>query len=139
MKLKTNIISREIWLQDFGYDAHQDLFGNFDLETMPFFDFAVLVTSEENERLTYGLAKEVDRDSLYFTYGGMFSKFRNQKMGAECFHAVVDAAKSDYKRAGFATKTSNIGMIKLGFNEGFEIVGLRLIKEILYVELLKDF
>lgn len=139
MKLKTERFSKDVWLSVFGTEAHQDLFGTFDLETMPFFDFAILVTNGYDEKLTYGLAKEIDRDSLYFTYGGMFSKFRNQKLGSECFHAVVESAKGNYKRAGFSTKTSNIGMIKLGFNEGFEIVGIRLIKQVPYVELLKDF
>lgn len=137
MKLQASVVPKEQWkkIED---AAHADLFGEWHMDEARNYDFTVLVNTESGENFSYGLVKEMDAETAYLTFGGMFSQFKGQGTGYQGMREIVSVLKEKYKRVGFACRVKNVGMIKLGLNEGFEIIGLRMIYGFLNVEFLLE-
>lgn len=115
--------------------SHMDCFGDEFLDYAKKFDYVVLV-EDGDIRLGYSTVKELDSESAYLVFGGVFSHWRNKKVGV--FKEIVEFLKPKYKRIGFATKTKNFPMIKLGINENFELVGMKKFNKIPYGEFLLE-
>lgn len=137
MKLQANVLSKIEW-KWIEKAVHEDIFGDDYKGVHLDYNYAVLVLTEDGERFSYSLVKELDRDTAYLPYGGMFKMFRGYNGGYRGFHEIIEKLKKSYTRIGFATRTTNIPMIKLGLNEGFIIIGLRKVFGLPNVEFLLE-
>lgn len=126
MRLNTEIFRKAYW-QEYEEAAHRELFGEDYIEEAKDYDLVILVTTEDGEKFFYSTVKELDSQSAYMNFGGMFKLFRGKGGGQRGFHEVVCCLKERYKRIGFTCRTKNFPMIKLGLNEGFVIIGMRLV------------
>lgn len=123
MNIETVLVPKEEWKIVAGL-VHKEVFGTEFEEEYLSYDLAILV-KKDGENLCYGTLEELDKETAHINFGGIFNKFKTQKFGYIGFHEMVIKLKNNYKRIGFSTKTKNLSMIKLGINEGFEIVGIR--------------
>lgn len=138
MKLSGDIYSKEYW-EMYAATANKELFGDmYPDEVYKDYDFVVLVTNEDKDKVCYSTVKELDKETVYLNFGGTFSKFRGKGLTNECFNKIVSCLKDKYKRLGLTCRTKNIPMIKVGLNEGFEIVGMRMVYGFVNLELLYE-
>lgn len=133
--MNAEVIDYKTWDQ-ISEGVHFDCFGNeFPVEEYKTFDFAILTRNGE-DKVCYCTVKELDKNTAYLNFGGMFPLYRGQRESYAGFKSMVDLLRSKYKHVAFITKTKNIGMIKLGLNENFEIIGLRRIYGVPHLEFL---
>lgn len=136
MKFETELIEKFSW-ETCREQFHKDIFGDDFKDQNREYDFT-LVVKLDGVNVSYTQVKELDRDTAYMTFGGVFPEFRSKGIGYDNFQAMVDVLTAKYKMIGIATRTNNIGMIKLCFNSKFEIIGLRLINGLPSLEFLLE-
>lgn len=137
MTLMTSIWSKEQW-DELAYVMHSEVFGNEIPEQAVSYDFVLLVSNLDGQKVAYSMIKELDGETAYMTFGGVFPAFKAKGIGYLSFHEMVKTLLGRYKRVGLATSTKNTPMIKLGLNEEFEIIGMRLVNGVKHIELLLE-
>lgn len=137
MNLSTRFVEKKVWDMQ-AEQAHVEAFGDLGIEHYLNYKFVVLVENEDKQQMAYTMIKETDKESAYITFGGTFKPYRSGGSGYACFKEIVSSLLMRYKRVGFACRTKNHPMIKLGLNEQFEIVGMRMFYGFPYLEFLKE-
>lgn len=135
--MKVRRIEKDDWYAQFA-GAHQKIF-TYGLEEAHCFAFVLGVFDECDDISGFVSVSELDGESAYLPYGGMFMSHRNLGKASDAFEVCLEFLKKDYKRIGFLTKTSNKIMINLGHKKGFEIVGMRKAHGVPCVEMLLEF
>lgn len=130
-------IDKDKWYSDYS-GSHQKIF-DYGLSEAHVFRYVLAVFDDSNVLSGYISVDELDRESAYLPYGGMFMNHQGVGLATDSFGLCLGELKKDYKRVGFLTKTINKKMINLGHKLGFEIVGMRMEHGVPCVEMLLDF
>jgi RimJ/RimL family protein N-acetyltransferase len=107
-------------------DAHLGTFGDDGFEhDKEVCDFAILVTTEDDEVLTYNTFKKIDKESFYTMFGGAFPKATEQGLTLACFEKTLERVKEiGAKEISFHVKNDNFRMLKFAIKASFKIVGV---------------
>lgn len=103
-------------------------------------DFAIIVEDGYGKPMIYITARELDRESLYWQYGGAFPDTRGTGKTKECVEEVLNWCKqNNYRRVFFYTENTNVPMLKLAMNLRFRAVGIRNYKHHVLLEHFREF
>lgn len=117
-------IEKHEWYQMAG-KAHLAVFDETwdpDLERI---DYALLTVDEKNSLIQYATLRELDRESVYISYGGSFPNYKGSVAALKSFQSILGWLYAHYKHVSFLTENTNFPMLKFGIKEGFRVVGIR--------------
>ncbi len=98
-----------------------------------------LIGGEEKTPHYFVTVRELDSESVYIQHGGLFPLIKGQGKGSACFSEIVAWLWGrGYKRINFLTENTNTPMIKLGLNNSFKVVGMRVFEKELLLEMLLE-
>lgn len=101
-------------------------------------DFALVVRSND-QLMGYVTCREHDHESIYWAYGGAFPGTRESSLTYAGYREFVSWCKKSYKRITTLIANDNLVMLKMAMKVGFKIVGVRVFKNIIYLEHLLEF
>lgn len=119
-------------------NAHLISFGEKREPSIERIDFALLAVSE-HKALGYITCREADAETVYWQFGGPFPGTKGSSVSFRCYQAAVEWCKLRYDRVYTFIENSNKAMLKMALEVGFLIVGVRVFKGQILVELLLEF
>lgn len=137
MLFRAEILSKESWIGVWE-SYHKDGFGEHAIQDGQTCTYPIILKSGDDELVAYATVKELDAETANINFGCVFSKYRKLGFGYEVFKEIVKEIENKYKRITFICRTKNVPMIKLGLNEGFEIIGIRKIYNLPHIEFMKE-
>jgi len=121
-------------------DAHLAMFSERRPGYIDRIDFALLATEDDNRGIVgYVTVRELDADGIYWQYGGAFPSIKTSTTVLGVYRQFVEYCKARYKRITTLVENTNIAYLKLAMKVGFRIIGVRVFKGSVLVELLLDF
>jgi len=128
-------ISPEEWVK-YAEDSHAAVFKEFRPSSMDRISYALAATDESGV-IGYVTCRETDSDSLYWQHGGAVDT-RYGVAAYRGFEAFLDNAKP-YKRVTTLVRNDNIRYLHLLMKFGFRVIGLRCVKNEIFLELTIEF
>lgn len=135
--MKAVRIEKDDWYDKYA-GAHQKIFA-YGLDEAHLFDFVLGMFDDSDDLCGYISVCELDSESAFVFYGGMFMHARGIGKATEGFGVCIIELMKKYKRVGLLTENKNKIMINLGHKLGFDIVGLRQVRGVPCVEMLLEF
>lgn len=120
--ISVRVISKEEW-SSLSQDTHTIMFNENRPSSKDRIDFALISFNGLNP-FGYISCKELDSESIYWQFGGVFKEMR----GVHTLHAVLkclEIMKPLYKRVCVNVKNDNIPMLRILLKTGFLIDGVR--------------
>jgi hypothetical protein len=81
-------IHKDDW-SDLAERAHLVVFGEVKKPEMDRLDFTLLVESEAGVPMQYATCREIDKESLYFQYGGSFPGTKGTIQSLRCLELLL--------------------------------------------------
>jgi len=128
-------ISPEEWV-NYAEDSHAAVFKEFRPSSMDRISYALAATDESGV-IGYVTCRETDSESLYWQHGGAVDT-RYGIAAYRGFEAFLDNAKP-YKRVTTLVRNDNIKYLHLLMKFGFRVIGLRCVKNEIFLELTIEF
>jgi len=128
-------ISPEEWVK-YAEDSHAAVFKEFRPSSMDRISYALAATDESGV-IGYVTCRETDSESLYWQHGGAVDT-RYGVAAYRGFEAFLDNAKP-YKRVTTLVRNDNIRYLHLLMKFGFRVIGLRCVKNEIFLELTIEF
>lgn len=132
-------IQSENWTRVFSEYAHLATFGvqrNRELERI---DFSLLALDDKNSPAGFITCKEMDAETLYWQYGGVFPNYQKSLHVIEGYREFLSWSRQRYKRVTTRIENENITMLKMALMVGFRIMGVHLFDKKIFVELNIEF
>lgn len=126
------------WKEYFVGLCYPASFGQFREPDMETISFALLV-SKENRPISFCTCIEMDRETLYWQFGGAFAEIQKSHEVMQTYMMFVNYTKEHYKRATTRIENTNIPMLKMAMKCGFLIVGTWNVHGKIYLELVNEF
>lgn len=101
------------------------------------YDFALIAT-DSGKLIAYGLCREFDSETLYLGFGGCFPEYQKSRKAVEWYEAGIQWALSNYKRVTTLIENENIPMLRVAFHCGLRIIGVKLFKQQIFCELMRE-
>ena len=121
------------------HDAHTAMFDELKDTESERIDLVLLVVDEEDRACAYVTLKELDRDNIYWQYGGVFGAFRNKGLIYQAMEQVIRWCGERYRRVGFRVENTNYAMLRIAAKFEIPIMGIRNFRGHIMVEHLLDF
>lgn len=137
MNLEVRQLSQEEW-RPFSENAHLVVFNSTKPQEMERIDYALLCVSGVDV-LGYVTCRELDYESVYWQYGGMFPGTRQTVRAFSVYNKFIEWARSRYKRIMFYVENKNNAMLKFAMKIGFCVIGVRNIRGEVYLEHILEF
>lgn len=135
--IKVEILTPDEW-QLLAHDAHLTVFSESRDHSGDNISYALL--AKEGEELTgYLTAREVDRETVYWQFGGAFPGTRGTTRTVRTYEALVNWTRERYKRIVTFVLNTNIAYLRLAMASGFLISGIKYYEKTVLVELSLDF
>lgn len=115
-------------------EVHAQVHGKDKPATWDRIDYALLITKGP-EAVAYVTVRELDHESVYWQFGGGFPWAQKSTLMVKSFRLFVQWQLARSKRIGMLVENGNVPMLKLGLAEGFRILGTRLYRTTLLVEM----
>lgn len=115
-------------------DAHGVVFGEKMPRDLPRYDYALVCENAERRLVSYATVRELDAESVYWQYGGVFPAFRKTPKSFEAFSMQVDWCLERYKRLSFLVENDNKAMLRMAAKKDFMITGVRTFKNLVLLE-----
>ncbi len=132
-------IDRDDWAAQWSELAHQISFEEKRPKEMERIDYALLVVNPLNGKPGgYCTVRELDLESVYWQYGGAFPETEKTISVGTMYEALVEWFRFRYKRVTTLVSNENVAYLKLCMKYGFRIIGVRLFKGEVFVELLNE-
>ncbi len=134
MVIRVERFSAHTW-QGFSEKSHLVVFGelrDFRLERI---DFAI-VAFGNNQLGGYMTCKEMDAETVYIQYGGVYPSFANSVHVVSGYKKMLEDLLSTHKQLTTRIENVNVRMLKMAMALGFRITGVSVFKEKTFVELL---
>lgn len=129
----------EQW-SSFSEDAHRTCFAEFRPAYTDRIDYALLAHDPTTRGvLGYVTVKELDHESVYWQYGGAFPNIEKGTLVMRTYLQFTEVMREKYKRVTTLVENTNVSYLKLAMKVGFRIIGVRMFKGSILVELLLDF
>jgi len=93
-----------------------------------------LLAANGKDAVAYVTCRELDRDSLYWQYGGAIDEYRGF-VAVKAFSAFHEYCKSRYKRITTLVKNDNINYLHLLMKNDFRAIGIRNFKGEILLEM----
>lgn len=130
---------KDAWAKEWAELSHQIVFDEKRPSEMNRIDFAlVVVNGLTNKPAGFCTVRELDSESVYWQYGGAFPETIGTIWVATCYQAFIDWCRGKYKRITTLVSNENIAYLKLCMKYGFRIIGVRVFKDEIFVELLNE-
>lgn len=100
-------------------------------------DYA-LVIKDDGGLVGYCTARELDKDSVYWQYGGAFPGTHSSAKAVGAYEELVEWTLERYERITTLVENTNVRYLKLAMHAGFRIIGCRFFKGDILVELLNE-
>lgn len=124
----------------FSEDAHRAAFSEFRPAYMERIDYAILAHEPQNRGvLGYVTVRELDADSAYWQYGAALDTVSKGVLAVRVYERLINHMREKYKRITTLVENGNVPYLKLAMKMGFRIIGVRMFKGTVLVELLLDF
>lgn len=123
--------------REFSEGAHRAVFKETRSSDMDRISFALVFVVNE-QAAGYATCREVDRDTVYISYGGALDSFKGFT-AAKLYKLFMDYLRERYDNITTLISNQNVNMLHLAMKNGYRIVGLRNFKgeillEALYVK-----
>jgi RimJ/RimL family protein N-acetyltransferase len=120
-------------------NAHRAMFKENRAASLDRISFAIIV-EDEGGLCGYLTARELDAENVYWQFGGAFPGTHSSHKAFEYYGALIEKMKElGYKRITTLVENDNVRYLKLAMHFGFRIIGVRIFKGTVLVELLNDF
>lgn len=119
-------------------NAHLVLFGDKRSGELNRHHF-VLVCFAEGELGGYMTCIEMDSESVYIQYGGVFPTFEKTIHVLQGYGKLVGELKGKYKRCSTRIENKNIPMLKMALHIGFLVTGIHYFEDKVFLELTYEF
>lgn len=139
MELSVKKIGPQLWSSTFSEHAHLGVFGEFHDRNLDRIDYALLCINKEDEPVAYMTCRELDSESVYWQYGGVFGPYRNSVTAFRACESFTKYHRENYKRCATYIENTNTAMLKVALKLGFKISGIRNFKNSVLVEHLLEF
>lgn len=138
-RISINRLSPEQW-KIVSEATHAVVFKEVRKPYMDRIDFALIAhDDEENVPWGYMTVRELDKETVYWQYGGSFPSIKGTINTAKCYEEYLKWHRvMEYKQVVTLVETENIPYLKLAMHYGFRINGVRMFKGEVLVELLND-
>jgi len=136
MKVQLKKLTPEEWYR-YAEECHRLIFKT---QRDPWIDrisYAFLAYDDSGP-IGYVTCRELDRDSLYWQYGGAIEE-RRGVASVRTFDAILEEARSKYRRVTTYVENNNVGYLHLLMKQGFRVVGMRVFEGKIYLELFIEF
>lgn len=117
--------------------AHSIVFNEERATEMNRYDFA-LIAVEDHKLIAYGLCREFDGETLYLGYGGCFPEFQKSQKAVLWYEKGISWALERYKRVTTLIENDNVPMLKVAMYCGLRVVGIKLFKQQIFCELMRE-
>lgn len=138
MNLSVVRIDKDKWAE-MAHDVHINVFG--ELPSSSKVDFALVVQNNSLPCFYFGYVtcRELDAETLYWSYGGMFEKHRNTNFSLRAMYALLGWCSERYARLNTLIEQENTKMQRLSLKAGWLVSGVKQFKHELLIELTKEF
>jgi hypothetical protein len=134
--MRVEKLTPEQWKKLSGY-AHEAVFGKTKDPLTERISYAWLVV--ENDRPAgYITVLELDADTAYWQFGGMFPWAWKSRMVAKSYDLCIKAQEKLSKRFATRIENTNTPMLKLALSRGFIPVGIRTYAGSVLLELVRE-
>jgi len=132
------VITPSEWLE-MGSNAHKAAFGHDREGDRDRFTFALLGV-ENDLPIGYILVRENEKDSAYLPYGGIFPACKDKGQASELFQAGLEFIRKEYKYKNVScnVENKNYRMLKIALNNQFLPIGLRCVKDRIFLEMRRE-
>ena len=139
MKISVQKLNPEQWAQ-VAEDAHLVVFKESRKPHVDRIDFALVAHDDEAQLpCGYMTVRELDAESVYWQYGGAFPSIKGSIYSARCYEEFIKWHKlMKYKTVTTLVENDNLPYLKLAMHYGFRIIGVRIFKGNVLVELMND-
>lgn len=129
----------EQW-SSFSEDAHRACFSELRPAYTDRIDYAILAHDPHSRGiLGYTTVRELDHESVYWQFGGVFDNIAKGPIVYKVYLTLIEYMRKKYKRISTLVENSNVSYLKLAMKAGFRIIGVRMFKGVVLVELQLDF
>jgi hypothetical protein len=135
--MRVELFAPKDW-RDFSENAHSIVFEKHKPASWDRIDHAMLVVRDEDP-VGYITAREVDAETVYWQFGGMFPKYRDGVNTMKAYKLCIDLAALRYKRISTLIENTNTAMLRIAMHQGFRIIGVRAVGGSVLVEHLLEF
>ena len=101
-------------------------------------DFA-MITDIDATPQCYMTCRELDSESVYMQYGGAFPSCKGTTKSFTSYEMFVTELAQKYKRATTLISNQNIPMLKFAMKIGLRVIGIRIFKNEVFLELMVEF
>lgn len=136
--MNVQVIQKDDW-KELSEKAHLIVFNEAKDSSIDRIDFALATESPDGVLLNYVTCRELDKESLYWQYGGSFPSAKGTVLSYRAVKALLDYCKMHYKRVSFYVENTNSAMLKMAMKCGFLITGVRNYKGSILLEHLLEF
>lgn len=126
-------IDREQW-DHMSEEAHRAAFGSERTFLMQRADYALLALDRSNTSIGYISVSEHDRDTVHWTYGGVFSDFKSSITSFRAFQAAIEWTSVFHKNIICTVDNGSSPMVRALNKMGFKICGVRNFQNTVLVE-----
>lgn len=126
-------IDKTRWASHFSTSAHLAAFGTTRHPEHERIDYALLAVHGEAP-VGYVTVRELDHETVYWVYGGVFPDWRGTLLGGRVIKQTFDKQGTLARRLRFLVKSHNRAMLRVALSLGTLPVGTRLAGTELFVE-----
>lgn len=127
---------------DYAEHAHAACFKEFRHASLDRISFALLAHDPHHKGpIGYVTVRELDSESCYWQHGGAFPPIEKTAHVLGVYQGFITWMREvgRFKRITTLVENTNVAYLKLAMHCGFRIIGVRMFKGEIFVEILKDF
>lgn len=121
-----NVLSRE---------AHMAVFREERDPSLNTFDFALLVTDENDKPIAYSTVVLLDTKTAYMQHGGAFPESLGTIKVARAYHLMMTYIKESHLRISTRVRNINVPMLKLALSAGMIVNGIDILERETFLNL----
>ena len=119
-------VPKNVWAE-IATETHRLVFGEEPPATQANMDFALVAQDTDKDLyVQYVTCRELDKETVYWGYGGVFPTYKNSLMAYRAYEALTEYAQKDgYKSIFTLIENTNERMLKFALKIGYKIIGVR--------------
>jgi hypothetical protein len=133
--VKVEVLTAGQW-QTIAENAHLVVFNEKRPAEMNRIDYALLTVDGDKVPASYVTVREVDKESVYWQYGGSFPGTRGSTKSFRAYQMFIEWTLKRYKRVTTLVENTNTVYLKMALTCGFLPIGIRNFQGTILLELL---
>lgn len=121
---------KRLTLEEWGVvseEAHALVFNEVRPPSFNTFDYALMVSDENDRPVCYATLIEMDRHSVYMQHGGAFPEVAKTTRVARGYHLMIAYLKEHNVKIATRVLNTNLPMLKLALSAGLLINGIDMV------------